>query len=70
MIRNAPLKGVCIGAGYFSPYHLDAWNRIPAVTITALCDPDRARAATRMHAYGIARDYTDYCEMIAAEKPE
>ena len=38
------LKGVCIGAGYFSQFHLEAWSRIPEVAITAICDLDRPRA--------------------------
>jgi predicted dehydrogenase len=70
MKRTAPLKGVCIGAGYFSPYHLDAWSRIPEVTITALCDPDRPRADAQRQTYNIARSYIDHREMLAAEKPE
>lgn len=32
------LKGVGVGAGYFSHFHYDAWNRIPEVEITALCN--------------------------------
>ena len=36
MSAKKALKGVSIGAGYFSQYHLDAWNRIPEVRLTAL----------------------------------
>ena len=39
------LRGVGIGAGYFSQFHYDAWARIDGVEITAVCDPDPARAA-------------------------
>jgi predicted dehydrogenase len=53
------LKGVCAGAGYFSRYHLDGWNRIPEVQITALCDPNQKRAEDRMLEFGIARRYSD-----------
>ncbi len=28
-VEHRRLKGVCIGAGYFSHYHYDAWQRIP-----------------------------------------
>lgn len=64
------LKGVCVGAGYFSRYHLDGWNRIPEVQITALCDPDQKRAEDRMQEFGIARRYSDYRGMIEREKPD
>ena len=70
MTRITPLKGVCIGTGFFSQFHLEAWNRIPEVTITALCDLDRPRAEAQMSAYGIARCYTDYRTMVASEKPD
>ena len=52
---TAQLKGVSIGAGYFSQYHFDAWNRIPEVTIAALCDVDRTRAEEQMNTFGIDR---------------
>ncbi len=70
MKPTAPLKGACIGAGYFSQFHLEAWNRIPEVTLTALCDLDRPRAEAQAQAYGLERCYADYREMIAAEKPD
>jgi len=66
----AQLKGVSIGAGYFSQYHFDAWNRIPEVTITALCDVDRARAEEQMNIFGIERYYSDFREMIDTERPD
>ena len=64
------LKGVCAGAGYFRRYHLDGWNRIPEVQITALCDPDQKRAEDRMQEFGIARRYSDYRSMIERERPD
>ncbi|MDJ0721978.1 MAG: Gfo/Idh/MocA family oxidoreductase [Desulfobacterales bacterium] len=70
MTDTAPLKGVCIGAGYFSPFHLEAWSRIPEVVVTALCDLDRPRAEAQARAYGVANCYSDFREMIAAEKPD
>ena len=70
MITTTPLKGVCIGAGYFSDFHFEAWQRIPEVTITALCDLDRPRAEAQASTYGIQHSYADYREMIATEKPD
>lgn len=64
------LKGVAIGAGYFSQFQYEAWQRIPEVELIALCDRDAARAQAIQQKYGIARCYTDYREMLDAEKPD
>ena len=39
----ARYRGVCIGAGYFSKFQYEAWNRIPEVRITAIA-PDAIAA--------------------------
>ncbi|MDF9797920.1 putative dehydrogenase [Catalinimonas alkaloidigena] len=62
------LKGVCIGAGYFSQFHYDAWQRIPEVNITALCDHDKKKAEATARKFGIPKVYQDYREMLAAEQ--
>ncbi len=64
------LKGVCIGAGYFSHFQYEAWNRIPEVEITAFCNsnPEKAKAIKEKH--GVKNHYTDYREMIEKEKPD
>jgi predicted dehydrogenase/nucleoside-diphosphate-sugar epimerase len=42
-----------IGAGYVSPFHLQALRRLPEVEIVGVCDLDRARAqATGCRAFG------------------
>lgn len=70
MSKYAKLKGVCIGAGYFSHYHYDAWQRIPEVEITAFSsrDPNRIRAIQER--FGIPRVYADYRQMLDEEKPD
>jgi len=70
MNATKALKGVSIGAGYFSQYHLDAWNRIPEVRLTALCDLDPDLAAKRKHEFSIHASYTNYREMIDQEIPD
>lgn len=64
------LRGVCIGAGYFSRFQYEAWQRIPEVEITAMCnrDPDRARRIVRE--FGIREHYTDYREMLESQRPD
>ncbi|TXG35475.1 Gfo/Idh/MocA family oxidoreductase [Seonamhaeicola maritimus] len=64
------LKGVAIGAGYFSRFQYEAWKRIPEVEITALCNSNLERAKGIMKPYGVKNHYTDYKEMILTEKPD
>ncbi len=41
----ARYRGVCIGAGYFSKFQYEAWNRIPEVEITAMCNRNTATSS-------------------------
>lgn len=69
-MQKSTLKGVSIGAGYFSQYHFDAWKRIPEVELAAICDLDRPRAEAHMQEFGIASCYSDYRDMIDKEQPD
>lgn len=64
------LKGVCIGAGYFSHFQYEAWDRIPEIEITAMCNTNIERARTILSDYKIKNHYQDYKEMILTEKPD
>ena len=64
------LKGVCIGAGYFSHFQYEAWSRIPEVEIAAFSNRDAERAAEIQQKFGITRCYADWREMLDAEKPD
>lgn len=70
MVQKSTFKAVSIGAGYFSQFHFDAWNRIPEVELAAICDIDRERAEEQMQAFGIQDYYADFRDMLAAEKPD
>jgi predicted dehydrogenase len=37
------IKVACLGAGYFSQFHFDAWQRIPRATLVGIADRDPAR---------------------------
>lgn len=55
-------RGLLIGAGYFSDFHLDAWRRLPGAEIVCVCDRDEAkarRAAEKYDAASIALDASD-----------
>jgi predicted dehydrogenase len=64
------LRGVGIGAGYFAPFHYEAWTRIPEVEIVAMCNPTEDRAEPIMAKYGVPRYYADWKAMIDREAPD
>ena len=53
------LKGLCVGAGYFSHFHYEAWRRIPEVEIVAVCDYDRSKAERAAREFGSAESFVD-----------
>ncbi|HWR52993.1 MAG TPA: Gfo/Idh/MocA family oxidoreductase [Bryobacteraceae bacterium] len=62
------LRGVVVGCGAFSEYHLRAWERIPEVEIVALVDGDPAAAERRRAATAPeARIYADFDAAIECE---
>ena len=66
----AQLKGVAIGAGYFSKFQYEAWTRIPEVEITAFSNRNLERARKIIDEYGVPKHYTDYREMLEQERPD
>lgn len=64
------LRGVSIGAGYFSQFHHDAWRRMEDVEIRALCDLDAQKVRAVAKGHGIPTTYTDYREMLEKERPD
>ena len=63
-------KAVAIGAGYFSGFQYEAWNRIPEVEVAAISNRTESKARKMMAAYGIPRFYADWREMIDSERPD
>ncbi|MEM9718352.1 MAG: Gfo/Idh/MocA family oxidoreductase [Bacteroidota bacterium] len=64
------MKLVCIGAGYFARFHLDAWNRIPDTRVVALCDREEQKARLLAREFGVAAVYQDFREMIEKSQPD
>ncbi len=64
------LKGVAVGAGYFSQFHYEAWQRVPGVDIVALCELDEDKAKAMAQKWNIKKVYTDYTSMLEAERPD
>ena len=67
---SAPLRGVAVGAGYFSQFHYDAWPRVAGAVLVAICDRDRARAEAVARRLGLPNAYDDLAVMLDAEKPD
>jgi predicted dehydrogenase len=70
--RPAPalLKVVTIGAGYFSAFHHDAWQRLAEVELAAVCDLDPVKAAAFAERFGVPRHYADVATMLEVEQPD
>lgn len=66
------LRGVCIGAGYFSRFQYEAWKRIPEVEIVAAANRDAARARGIATQFGIQHAYgwTDLGRMLDEQRPD
>ena len=66
------LRGVCLGAGYFSRFQYEAWQRIPEVEIVALANRslDKARETAALHRIPRAYAWTDLAAMFDTEKPD
>ncbi|MBW3605140.1 MAG: Gfo/Idh/MocA family oxidoreductase [Actinobacteria bacterium] len=69
-MTDTPLRGVMIGAGNFAEYHIDAWNRMPGIRMSAICDVDPIRADDLAQRHGITARFTDWREMLAAQEPD
>lgn len=64
------LKGVAVGAGYFSQFHYEAWARISDACIAAVCDLDPVQAERVRSQFGFPTGYTDFVEMFDRERPD
>ncbi|MEQ8208484.1 MAG: Gfo/Idh/MocA family oxidoreductase [Lacipirellulaceae bacterium] len=64
------LRGVAIGAGYFSQFHFDAWSRIEGAELAAVCDLDAAVSKAAAQKYDIGASYTNVNEMLDEVKPD
>ncbi len=57
-------KGLLIGVGYFSQFHLDAWQRLNGARIVAICDLDEAKAKKASSAFANQDVYTDVASAL------
>jgi len=64
------IRGMCVGAGYFSPFHFDAWQRIDDVEIVAICDLDREKAARAANEFGVNRHGENIGDLLDDLSPD
>jgi len=57
---------VCIGAGYFAKYHVEAWKRIPEVELVAICDLEIEKAQKLADEFQIPNVYQSVNELNEA----
>ena len=59
------LRVACVGAGYFSRFHLDSWRRMDGAALVSVCDRvlDKARATG-------AAAFADLDDLLAAGVPD
>ncbi|MDH3650143.1 MAG: Gfo/Idh/MocA family oxidoreductase [Saprospiraceae bacterium] len=57
----------CVGSGYFAPFHIEAWKRIPEVELVAICDKQIEKADTLAALHGIGKTYADVGTMLGRE---
>jgi predicted dehydrogenase len=69
-MKNKPLKGALIGAGFFAGFQAEGWQRIPAAEIVAVVDPLAERARAFAERWNIPRVYAAAETMLATEKPD
>ena len=66
------LRGVGVGAGYFSHFQYEAWGRIPEVEIVALANRELDRGQEVAAKFGIPHvyDYAEVDAMLERERPD
>lgn len=66
-----PIRVATFGTGFFSPYHYEAWNRLPGVALVGLCvKTNRRRGEAFAQDYGVAAVFTDAQEMLERTRPD
>lgn len=62
-----PLRVAGIGAGFFSQFHYEAWQRLPDAELVAICDSDLSKAEAAAQTFGAPRAYDAAKALLAAE---
>jgi predicted dehydrogenase len=68
--KRRRLRVCTVGAGYFSRFHHDGWQRLGRAELVAVCDLDRPKAEAMAKAFGIERAFDDAAAMLDACQPD
>jgi len=63
-------RGIVVGLGYFSQYHLEAWSRMDDVEIVAVCDQLPERAASVASEWNVPNSGNDLEVLLSRERPD
>ncbi len=61
---DRPLRAGVIGCGFFAQNHLNAWQHMLDVELTAVCDVDPDKAQKAAHEFGVPAWYQDAAIMV------
>lgn len=64
------LRGLVIGAGYFSQFHFEAWSRMDDVELVGVCDVDQQRATEAARKWSLEHIFQDASRAIEELKPD
>ena len=64
------LRVVLIGCGKAAENHIRAIQRLPAVSVVAVCDAEPLMAEQLAVRYGVRKHYSDVDAMLEAERPD
>ncbi len=64
------IKLAVVGAGYFSQYHYESWNRLDDVNLVALCDINQDRAAKTAKKFNVPKVFNDFDLMLKEINPD
>ncbi|MGI9390217.1 MAG: Gfo/Idh/MocA family protein [Boseongicola sp.] len=65
MSDKMELRVACVGAGYFSQFHIDSWSRMERATLVGICD----RSVKKARSLGKPA-FAELVEMIDQTKPD
>jgi D-apiose dehydrogenase len=69
-LLSRPLRVCTVGAGFFSRFHHDAWQRQERALLVGVCDVDRGKAEAMAQAFGVGRAFDDAAAMLDACQPD
>ena len=68
-MSDSPFRIAAAGAGYFSRFQYEAWNRL-GVEVAAVCSRTAESAQAVTETYGVPRSFTDFAEMLDSVRPD